>query len=130
MMIDESLTFNETKSLLQCPSKNCDYMKSIENAKSENSFGFSYDCNNIELLFYNTSSPTITIPTKYPTTEPTIEPTIYTLVPTKSLSKANSNLIEYIIIGFIVLSTIIILIICLKYSQSKVTREPLMDNIQ
>ena len=97
--MDDNITLNDIKQLLQCPTNNCSYMKEIIDAKSKHKYAFMYDCNKIQSIFsalYNTNS----IESK----------------PQESLSTKVQMSLQYIIICCIVLISLCILIVSLKYA--------------
>ena len=103
LLIEESVTFDDIKQILQC--NNCSYTREIMDAKSKNKYGFSYNCNQIESIFYGTQN-------------------------TNNESKLKlSDSLEYIIIGSITLILICILIISIKKtSKSTINDAPLIQN--
>jgi len=81
MLTQERFTYDSIKKVLQCPNDRCHYMRSVTDSRSQNQFGFSHDCDNVDSLFnFGTLSPTLN--TIEPTNLPTMEPTLGTIIPT------------------------------------------------
>eukprot|EP00490_Sorites_sp_Unknown_P028050 CAMPEP_0114663066 /NCGR_PEP_ID=MMETSP0191-20121206/26188_1 /TAXON_ID=126664 /ORGANISM="Sorites sp." /LENGTH=131 /DNA_ID=CAMNT_0001901341 /DNA_START=85 /DNA_END=477 /DNA_ORIENTATION=+ len=54
LLIQESITLDGIKQILKC--NNCSYTREIMDAKSKNKYAFSYNCNQIESIFYGTQN--------------------------------------------------------------------------
>ena len=108
LLIDNTISIDEIKRLLQCPNNNCSYMAKIADAKSTHHYGFSYDCNKVASLCFRLNNTNHTT----------------TIFASKFLMS-----LQYIIIISIVLIAICILIICIKKaSKSNINNVPLIDN--
>ena len=114
--MNDAIEYDEIKELLQCQSDHCRSMKKIMDTKSKNKYGFSYDCRKIKsLIYYDELSDSNATQSKQQ----------------KILSSKVSIPLQYIIICCIVLISLCILIISLKYtSKSKIHDAPLIINIE
>ena len=115
LLMDDSIGFGDIKGFLQCTSGYCSYMKEIMDTKSIHKYAFVYDCNKIKSLFYNE------LHDKNGTD----------LKPQEILSSKVSIPLQYIIICCIVLISLCILFISVKYgSKSKIYDAPLIVSNQ
>ena len=113
ILMDDSIGFQDIKQFFQCVSGACDYVEEIADTKSKYKYAFMYDCNKIASLFYKLYNAN-SIESK----------------PQESLSLKVFIPLQYIIICCIVLISLCILMISIKYaSKSKIHDAPLIQKM-